>query len=518
MVPGWYRLLSVWVWTSVGIKALEQAVEAVVEPAVNGASSLADLERMPGTLECSREVQVVRIAEAALLTYEDVQLTALAEPATFENTDAGAGMRDYRRIEQARSREWVVLKTPRGMTVQEAFDAVRPMGPVAMIAAGFVVSRRRGLDVAVLARKPRASRFNPPAGWQLCSLGGSRAWARDVVQNVHFFLQHASQGITTIASDAVVAEAPIRFQEIMEFLTPMNGQEFQMYLANARLAVADRTANTMQRKVAAIRSDVMEWFRAKEFAKDCCHNFDAPGEFDYPLDFNECAWNMVGVKFQNDEIRESTLDEFWNSLDLISYSAFFVGDPGIGKTKLLHALGRKACRMLGLPQYFMGKGIDPMGELTRQGVMSKMAAVILTDFELVSRLRERLSTSQVKMLLDCEEVPSIFCRHHLALIPSRRPRLFAANTGLTAEGHLDYGHWFRQEGVPILADLVNRDAAAIRRYSADDRAVLRRTIIFRVTERLVREETLEDGRQALAAQVQAMVQRERTLFPHLVRP
>lgn len=447
-----------------------------------------------------------------------MELTVLAQPSTFENTDAEAGMREYPSIGQARHREWVVLKTPRGMTVQEAFDMVLPMGPVAMIVGGFMVPRKRYLSVAVLARKARTARFNPPAGWQLCSLGGSRAWARDVVDNVHFFLRHASKGITTIASDAVVADAPIRFEDIQEFLTPMNGQEFQMYMANARLAVVDRTANTMQRKIAAIASNVTAWFQVKETGKECVFRFDSPGEFEYPRDFNGAASNMIGVYYEDGVVKEITLNQFFSSRLMISRSVWLVGGAGAGKSKLSHALGRKMCRMSdGLTQYFLGKAIDPMGDLTRQGIMSKMAAVVLTDFELVSRLNQRLTSDQVKALLDCEESPMIFCRYHNAVLPARRPRIFAINSGLTAEGHVDYGAWFRNEGVPILSSLVNRDAQGIRRYSADEQAVLRRTVIFPVTGPLVNEEALEEGREALDARVQAMVQRERMLYPHLVQ-
>ena len=112
----------------------------------------------------------------------------------------------------------------------------------------------------------------------------------------------------------------------------------------------------------------------------------------------------------------------------------------------------------------------------------------------------------------------IFCRYHLAVLPPRRPRFFAVNSGFTEDGNEDFSAWFRREGVPILADLVNGDIRAIRRRSADERAILRRTIVFPIRGMLIRGEALQTGRDALDAQVQAMVQRERTLYPHLVRP
>ena len=74
----------------------------------------------------------------------------------------------------------------------------------------------------------------------------------------------------------------------------------------------------------------------------------------------------------------------------------FVGREAEGKSTFIHALAREMCKRAGKDEYAYGGAIDPYGLLTKSGSMHKMGCFCFSDFELPSKLTERLSLEEIK--------------------------------------------------------------------------------------------------------------------------
>ena len=121
--------------------------------------------------------------------------------------------------------------------------------------------------------------------------------------------------------------------------------------------------------------------------------------------------------------------------------------------------------------------------------MHKMGCFCVSNFELRSKLTERLSLEEVKQFLYIEERASIGARYHVAVFPEHIPRIWAINSGLvdTDQPHKQVesnGHWFEKEdrmmGNSIaMKHLAERNEEWIREEAgAHQRAQCRRIMIF----------------------------------------
>jgi len=167
----------------------------------------------------------------------------------------------------------------------------------------------------------------------------------------------------------------------------------------------------------------------------------------------------------------------------------FVGREAEGKSTFIHALAREMCKRSRKDEYAYGGSIDPYGLLTRSGSMHKMGCFCFSDFELRSKLSERLSMEDVKQFLFVEERASIGARYHVAVFPEHVPRLWAINSGMVetdqrGEQVESNGHWFEKEdrmtGTCIaLKHLAENDEEWLQEEaSAHQRAQCRRIMIF----------------------------------------
>ena len=170
----------------------------------------------------------------------------------------------------------------------------------------------------------------------------------------------------------------------------------------------------------------------------------------------------------------------------------FVGQEAQGKSTFIHGLAREMCQRTGMEQYAYGGSIDPYGLLTRTGHMNKMGCFCFSDFELKSKLSERLSMEDIKQFLFVQERASIGARHHVAVFPEHIPRLWAINSGLVEmDGYgrapemvESPGHWFEREdrglGNCIALKHLAEGNEEWLTYSASahQRAQARRIIIF----------------------------------------
>jgi hypothetical protein len=182
--------------------------------------------------------------------------------------------------------------------------------------------------------------------------------------------------------------------------------------------------------------------------------------------------------------RRVTLTE-WLDDYCESHSLFVVGRAGAGKSKLLHMVAAELC--LGkaceppCSRYVWAKALDPLGVLSHTGVLASAGCLVLTDLTLTTGRNQRISSEELKSLLDVVEGGVVqSCRYRSATISAGLPRVMAVNMGDTRES---FGRVFSEHGQHGLAELVNnledlgKATMLVQRLSDDDVATARRVAI-----------------------------------------
>ena len=83
--------------------------------------------------------------------------------------------------------------------------------------------------------------------------------------------------------------------------------------------------------------------------------------------------------------------------------------------------------------------------MTKSGKIKELGAIGLSDFELKSKINNRLSIEETKGLLYVKERAHIGARYHQAVFYEYVPRFWAVNTGKNEDGQDDPTEWFRNE-------------------------------------------------------------------------
>ena len=84
----------------------------------------------------------------------------------------------------------------------------------------------------------------------------------------------------------------------------------------------------------------------------------------------------------------------------------------------------------------------------------------------------------MKSLVFVRESCAFPARYHNAILPAGHARLFTANSGLDLEGNVDNGSYFAEYHQHALATMARRNLQGVLALSDDDRAVLRRVVMF----------------------------------------
>jgi hypothetical protein len=182
--------------------------------------------------------------------------------------------------------------------------------------------------------------------------------------------------------------------------------------------------------------------------------------------------------------RRVTLTE-WLDDYCESHSLFLVGRAGAGKSKLLHMVAAELC--LGKEcdppcrRYVWAKALDPLGVLSHTGVLASAGCLVLTDLTLTTGRNQRISSEELKSLLDVVEGGVVqSCRYRSATISAGLPRVMAVNMGDSTES---FGRVFSEHGQHGLAELLNnledltKATRLVQRLSDDDVATARRVAI-----------------------------------------
>jgi hypothetical protein len=171
-----------------------------------------------------------------------------------------------------------------------------------------------------------------------------------------------------------------------------------------------------------------------------------------------------------------TLHEHQTTLERKASSLLIAGPAQLGKSTLLHTLAKAACIGRGLDMYGWCKAIDPLGLLTKSGLMAKFAAVCVTDFDMVSCLNTALSPEDMKSLFDVREGGSCPARYHRVEWQKKVPKFFAVNYNSAAPA--SEHDWMARNGCDWMRLAIRGDVAGMTRQSFDVQAMAARVTIF----------------------------------------
>jgi hypothetical protein len=217
-------------------------------------------------------------------------------------------------------------------------------------------------------------------------------------------------------------------------------------------------------------------------------------------------------------VRETVQEYLDGSGHLVS-CFMLVGEGGIGKSRLLHAMATEVVvGSEGKTMYLFGKSLDALGVLSFSGVVRRAACTVITDADLRVARGAPLSPESFKSLFDVNEGGALQdTRYRPAQFPENQPRLFAFN----GSGEV-LGAFLRGVGQFGIADVAEEllcrgtDAAAAKAQActADEKAILRRMTwcLCREGDVLVKQELKERLAIDTAARAAAAKERRRRFW------
>ena len=107
-----------------------------------------------------------------------------------------------------------------------------------------------------------------------------------------------------------------------------------------------------------------------------------------------------------------------------------------------------------------------------------MGAFVFNDTPLHVLQNSVLDVASMKSLIFVHEACFYPARYHAAILPAGHARRFTANSGLDADGNVDNGTYFADYHQCELAAMARSDLVGVQAMSDDDRAVLRRVVMF----------------------------------------
>lgn len=154
-------------------------------------------------------------------------------------------------------------------------------------------------------------------------------------------------------------------------------------------------------------------------------------------------------------------------------------------------------------KYIYTTALDPLGNLTKQGVMTESGCYLFSDFENKTLMSTELSMENLKSLFSVQENGSIPARYHCATFQKKVPKLFAVNMNVDGlEG------WCVEQGLAWMSYLFNGDVIAMKSQSQDVQAIARRMTVFYVAGNILSEGTIAMMEHADDAELELRNSRE----------
>jgi hypothetical protein len=300
-------------------------------------------------------------------------------------------------------------------------------------------------------------------------------------------------------------------EEMEEWLRERLDEPFLFLTARARQHLKNKTADRYENcLINVMLSECRELAEQMKIA-NAGVKLVSQNKRAYPADFNEGVAELVGTLWNpiTERIENITLREALGEGGIYRHrSIFFIGAGGLGKTTLITSLAAELSNRHCFDRFYEGTALDPIGLLTKQNVMSRMGAIAISDFSMVSDRNKPLDMRNSLALFECERTTSFIARYHEATLQELRPRLFAVNPGKDDQGNVDFGSWFLDQvnPMPAVHAFVNGNADYVKACDAGQAAIVRRIIVFRITEPLYvhvegvvaqRAEDVEEMRMAM---------------------
>jgi len=288
-------------------------------------------------------------------------------------------------------------------------------------------------------------------------------------------------------------------------------KEYKHMCGDAKRANFLKKATPLQMALNKMRAELDEYMRDKEQVSQIIEQKDSVA-FRIPQDFSPELFSMEGVYWDSVEqsIKTMTLGEWRSTVAHKLRSMFLVGGNEAGKSSLMRAMAKLFCVRTGLDEFAFLKKLDPVGLMTKSGVVSTMACWIFTDFIMKSLRDEWLDDESVKALIDPSEPGSYPARYHVAQLPKHRARMFAVNAGKNLDGSVDFGDWFAKQPHCIpLALLARGDEEELCKLPDEQQAIARRTVIFKIKDRAQIGLKTAKAKQCLEDELELEMQREK---------
>jgi len=280
-----------------------------------------------------------------------------------------------------------------------------------------------------------------------------------------------------VQQQGIQAEAP-RWEETLLAVTGMGRTEFKAAAANAKHAKRYGSPTALQLALLLFRDDLSQHLRDCQTVANLSVDIDSV-LLRYPTSFAATLPTMIGWEFDPvlQTFSDVTLDTYYRAR-YMEKAAFFIGSNNSGKTALCAALAKDFTIRKQKTLFVVAKALDPLGLVTRGGEVSQMGAFVFNDTPLRTLANNVLDVESMKSLVFVRESCAFPARYHNAILPAGHARLFTANSGLDLEGNVDNGSYFAEYHQHALATMARRNLQGVLALSDDDRAVLRRVVMF----------------------------------------
>jgi hypothetical protein len=271
----------------------------------------------------------------------------------------------------------------------------------------------------------------------------------------------------------------LTFEECQKELIKLSLGSFHAFVANSKIAQKQGQASPLQQSVLVIQKELGQWLEWSE--KSSSTIFDIKDGPVYPKGFLKDHKTLMGYQIvpgSTKPVQISLTDHMYTS-SCIQKSAFFVGKQGGGKSSIAQALARLCAIRCNRSKILFSKSFDPLGELTRSGLVKQIGGFIFSDFCFVSLMNTRLIDEDIMAILDVAEPASFKCRYHVGVLEKRVPRFFCVNAGKNYDGTMDHGNWFEMEGLPVLVSMARGED--LSKFTDKELAMARRVVIFPIT-------------------------------------
>ena len=308
-------------------------------------------------------------------------------------------------------------------------------------------------------------------------------------------------------------------EEVLKLVIDWGTDKFTAFTQNALLAQKRKKPLTDVQFVALnCKGPMLEIVKLRQDADDMVFQMGAPKQVEAcPLSFEAGAtayakslsivhWDPEAKRFQL-----HTVESYLDSEEHLLSSILFLGEGGLGKSKLMHMMAAEMCIAYDKQQYIFGKSIDALGILSFSGAVRASGALVLTDFEFKAARGTNYGAEALKSLLDVPEGGSIQgTRWRPALFPPGLPRLFGLNGKATA-----WGDWFRlydQDAIGTMMDNLGDLQKATTLMAAlgpDEQAACRRVSVAVCLEPLITVSAKGALRQSAKAKAAAGLARRK---------